>query len=82
MLSKSGLSLAVSAIFLVSLVLFLVIYMRDQEYSQERPQEDSNWIVGFLVILVLGLLVSLWLAYRSYGKTYLSECIPKKFSRI
>lgn len=66
MIPNCTISVAVSVIFLIALVLFLVIYVRDKELDHERPVGDNNWIVGFLVILVIGFVVSSIVAYRSY----------------
>lgn len=59
-------SITVSIMFLVALVLFLVVYMKDKELDQERPTIDNNWITGFLVILITGFLISSYIAYDGW----------------
>lgn len=62
-----AISVAVSVIFLIALILFMVIYVRDRELDQERPKEDNNWIIVFLVILVVGFIGSALVAYNSWN---------------
>ena len=64
-------SVAVSIIFIIALIMFLIVYIRDKELNQERPKEDNNWIIGFLVILVVGFIGSATVAYRSYTSSTL-----------
>lgn len=72
MIGSCTISIVVSVIFIVALVLFLVVYVKDKELDHERPTEDNNWLTAFLIILIIGLIVSAYIAYRGYNTPQVS----------
>lgn len=81
---KSRLSYAVVITFLIGLVLFVYVYIKDRkktDYS-DRPNEDNIWIIVFLVILVIGLLVSLFTVYRNHAQPPIRHNYTKPKSLI
>lgn len=66
LVTKSTLSTCVALIFIIALILFVIVYMKDSNRTgpNDRPKVDKIWINVYMAILILGLLLSLWITYR------------------
>lgn len=79
--TKSALSICVSIIFLIALLLFLIVYIKDKNRTgpNDRPGVDKAWIIVFMVILITGFLVSLWITYKHANSMTTHYLSPTSF---
>lgn len=80
--TKSTLSICVALIFLVALLLFVIVYIKDSNRTgpNDRPKVDKIWINVYMAILIVGLLVSIWITYKHSNSPTTHYYIPKRRS--
>ena len=69
--TKITLSICVALIFIIALVLFAIVYIKDSNRTgpNDRPKVDKIWINVYMAILIFGLIVSIWITYKHSNST-------------
>lgn len=78
--TKGTLSICVSLIFLIALILFVIVYVKDSNRTgpNDRPKADKIWINVYMAILILCLLMSFWITYKHSNSPTTHYYIPPR----
>lgn len=81
-LLSQGFSVFITFVFVVSFIILVYYFIEDSmdDQSNDRPQEQTNWMIFFLIIITICLFFSGWCVTDSFRPSNdpFSTTIPKK----